>query len=241
MLSCEYLELSCNNEENRRTLIRCGAGTPPQVKISMTASDDVQEFFSGTPLTGLTFTIHCGIPGLIRHATGYLEAAGARFDPQAAMHLLIDAPLTFARRHLEQVGCARLRTIVVTANTCPEYIEDIWELQPTIVIVGNDVQQDVIQAVRRAANGERYCMAPGPPRLSARDRAVLRYLAEGWEFATIADHLSLAEKTIRNRVSHIYRALGLQNRSELTLYYHDLLRFHGRGADTRHTGGTDVL
>ncbi len=208
---------------------------------TMTIGNDLQQRFSEPPLAGVSFIVYCGIPGLARLTAEYLEAAGARFDPQADMHLLIDAPPTFARRHLEQVGCARLRTIVVTPNTCPEYIADVWALQPAIVIVGNDVQQDVIQAVRRAANGERYCMSPGPTRLSARDRAVLRYVAEGWELATIADHLGLAEKTVRNRVSQIYSALGLQNRSELTLYYLDLLRFQRNCADANHTGGTDVL
>ncbi len=81
---------------------------------------------------------------------------------------------------------------------------------------------------------------PGTITDAARDRANLRYIAEGWELATIADRLGLAEKTVRNRVSQIYRALGLQNRSELTLYYLDLLGWHGRRAAARATDGTSV-
>jgi DNA-binding NarL/FixJ family response regulator len=120
----------------------------------------------------------CGVPGLVRLTAAYLEAAGARCAPHAPLRLLIDAPPTFASC---QLACAPPPgpTIVVTGNTCPEYVADLWEAQPAIVIVGDDVQADVIAAVRRASQGERYCMAPGAPRLRPGDRAVLRMLALG--------------------------------------------------------------
>ncbi|MGQ9895019.1 MAG: response regulator transcription factor [Roseiflexus sp.] len=174
------------------------------------------------PLAGLTYTIVCGVPGLACAPAACLDAAGAQADEAAAVRLVLDTPPTFA---YHQLACAPplLPTIVVTANTCPEYVADLWELQPAIVIVGDDVQDDVIAAVQRARNGERYCAAPGATRLAPTDRAVLRYAATGWTYAAIASQLGLAERTVRNRVSAIYTTLGLRNRAELTLYYLDLL------------------
>jgi hypothetical protein len=195
--------------------------------MSMATSDNLPHLVSDAPLAGLSCTIACGVPGLVRLTADYLEAAGARCAPHAPLRLLIDAPPTFASC---QLACAPppIATIVVTRNPCPEYVADLWEAQPAIVIVGDDVQPDVIEAVRRAAQGERYCMAPGAPRLPPGDRAVLR-VAHGWEYGQIAGQLGLAERTVRNRVSAIYRTLGLTNRADLTLYYLGLLRLRAPG------------
>jgi two-component system NarL family response regulator len=54
--------------------------------------------------------------------------------------------------------------------------------------------------------------------LSDRDMAILRLLAKGQSNLQIADHLQIAEKTVRNRLTFIYRQLSLENRTQAALF-----------------------
>ena len=54
--------------------------------------------------------------------------------------------------------------------------------------------------------------------LSERDLEVLNLVAQGLSNQAIADELSLAEKTVRNRLSAIFRQLQVENRTQAALY-----------------------
>ena len=54
--------------------------------------------------------------------------------------------------------------------------------------------------------------------LTERDIAILRLLTQGLSNQEIANQLSIAEKTVRNRLSLIFRRLHLNNRTEAALY-----------------------
>jgi NarL family two-component system response regulator LiaR len=54
--------------------------------------------------------------------------------------------------------------------------------------------------------------------LSERDIEILRLLAKGQSNQEIAEQLFIAEKTVRNRLSIIYRKLHLDNRTQAALY-----------------------
>ncbi|MFQ5434091.1 MAG: response regulator [Anaerolineae bacterium] len=54
--------------------------------------------------------------------------------------------------------------------------------------------------------------------LAERDVEILRLLAQGLSNQEIASHLHLSEKTIRNRLSLIFRQLHLSNRTQAALY-----------------------
>lgn len=56
------------------------------------------------------------------------------------------------------------------------------------------------------------------PDLTDRDQEILRLVARGLSNQEIADQLFLAEKTIRNRLSYIFKQLHLQNRTQAALY-----------------------
>ncbi len=93
----------------------------------------------------------------------------------------------------------------------------------------HDTPGELIAAVRAAAGGE-YHVAPGmlellldshrvehlprEERARARDRDLLQLLAAGTSTAEIADRLGVAGKTVRNRVSLLYRRLGVSSRGE---------------------------
>jgi pimeloyl-ACP methyl ester carboxylesterase/DNA-binding CsgD family transcriptional regulator len=63
--------------------------------------------------------------------------------------------------------------------------------------------------------------APAFAGLSMRERELLELLARGLDNAQIAAHLDLAEKTVRNRVSALFDALGVENRSQAIVHARD--------------------
>ncbi len=59
---------------------------------------------------------------------------------------------------------------------------------------------------------------PAKPILNERDIEILKLLVEGMSNKEIADRLSISEKTVRNRLSLIFRKLHLENRTQAALY-----------------------
>ena len=57
-----------------------------------------------------------------------------------------------------------------------------------------------------------------PAELADRDIEILRLLGQGSSNQEIADQLFLSEKTVRNRLSLVFRQLHLKNRTEAALY-----------------------
>lgn len=60
--------------------------------------------------------------------------------------------------------------------------------------------------------------SPEPTSLTERDLEILRGIAQGLSNQDIADQLFLAEKTVRNRLSLIFKQLHLENRTQAALY-----------------------
>jgi DNA-binding NarL/FixJ family response regulator len=89
---------------------------------------------------------------------------------------------------------------------------------------------DLVAAVRSAARGHapldpRVAGAllpsaePGPgERLSARERDVLRLLAQGMANKQIARELGIAERTVKVHVGHVFRQLGVGDRTSAALW-----------------------
>jgi DNA-binding NarL/FixJ family response regulator len=69
-------------------------------------------------------------------------------------------------------------------------------------------------ALSRGSTGE---LSAPLNRLSPRDVTVLRLLAEGRGNAEIARQINVSEKTVRNRLSSIYAALGVADRVQAAL------------------------
>ena len=67
------------------------------------------------------------------------------------------------------------------------------------------------------------------PALTARERDVLEHIARGLDNAQIAARLELAEKTVRNNVTHIFDKIEVENRSQAIV----IAREAGLGAARR--------
>lgn len=60
--------------------------------------------------------------------------------------------------------------------------------------------------------------SPLKSELAVRDVEILRLLAQGLGNQDIADQLHLSEKTVRNRLSQVFKQFGLKNRTEAALF-----------------------
>lgn len=126
--------------------------------------------------------------------------------------------------------------IILTMYRQDEYIFEAIKAGARGYLLKEAELSELVRAVRSVARGEavidaaiagrvmaelRVAMAPTQPTeepLAERDVEILRLLAQGQSNQEIADQLSISEKTVRNRLSLVFRRLHLKNRTEAALY-----------------------
>ncbi len=178
-------------------------------------------------------SILCDRVPMARVAAATLSILGMRSCPTAPLKLVLDAPPSYALHALEELGGGDSRTIVVTWNECAEHMEDLWDLRPDALIAGEYYDRDAAavlsQAIDRLPRG-RYRLTPWQHvRLAKRERPLLRYTACGLTNSEIAKRLGTTEQVVSNRLTEIYRKIGVRNRAEATQYYWDIGYSCGHG------------
>ena len=171
-------------------------------------------------LDATSFDLACGIPIVTGSFIKMVEEQHLRYDPTSSVRVIIDIEAGFALHELENADRANIRIIVVTFSCCPEYWEDLWDLQPEVLIVDSNYEHDFASAIVRVTHGEKYRQVPSlTTPLSKHEREVLCYLARGWSNKRIALHTHVQEKTIMNTLTSVYNKLHLENRTQALLYY----------------------
>ena len=175
--------------------------------------------------TALNISVRVGstlLRGLLEEA---LRSRGSAAVPLGHVTVLFDTPNAPALVVLEQ-GVVGL-TLVVTDNPCGEYWCDILQLAPLGLLIAPTTIKEVVTAVVSVAKGIPYLNRPiyeSP--LWARERRVLRLLADGYEGDAIASKLGVKPAVVRNYTSSIlmklrlnHPQLTLENRVQLVNYY----------------------
>ena len=125
--------------------------------------------------------------------------------------------------------------IILTMYRRDDYVVEAIKAGASGYLLKEIELDEVLSAIRAVAQGQAVMdptiagrvlallRQPSIPKLtntqlSERDTEILRLLAQGLTNQDIADHLSLAEKTIRNRLSLLFRQLHLENRTQAVLY-----------------------
>jgi two-component system response regulator NreC len=120
--------------------------------------------------------------------------------------------------------------VVLTMQSEPAYARRALSAGAVGYVLKDAADEEVVEAIRRAAAGERYLHPrlgarvaaephPAPPEtLSERELQVLRMVALGHTNSEIADRLYLSVRTVETHRSHIQRKLRLRNRSDLVRY-----------------------
>jgi len=83
-----------------------------------------------------------------------------------------------------------------------------------------EFQAAVLEFTGVAPKAARTQASISEAQLTGRERAALRLLCEGRSNAQIAFELGVAEKTVRNHVSNLYRKLGVRSRAEAIVAWH---------------------
>lgn len=125
--------------------------------------------------------------------------------------------------------------IILTMYRRDDYIFEAIKAGASGYLLKEVELAELVRAVRSVARGEAVLDAAvagrvmaelraesGPlsaaDTLSERDIQILQLLAQGKSNQEIADVLFIAEKTVRNRLSLIFKQLHLKNRTEAALY-----------------------
>ena len=115
------------------------------------------------------------------------------------------------------------RVLILSLHMDGDYAERVLRAG-AMGAIGKDVDpEELVDAVRRVANGERY-LEPGMEpsgsvtELSDRELQVLRLLVDGVKNRDIASRLHVSTKTVDSHRANILRKLDLSSNAELVRY-----------------------
>jgi two-component system, NarL family, response regulator NreC len=121
----------------------------------------------------------------------------------------------------------RTRIVVLTMQKEPAFARQALQLGVLGYVLKEAADDELVQAVRKAAAGETYLqpalgarLAAEPEQaaatdLSERETDVLRLIALGHTNAEIAEQLYISVRTVETHRAHIQQKLGVSSRAEL--------------------------
>ena len=121
-----------------------------------------------------------------------------------------------------------VRVLMLSAYTDDHYVYGALDAGAVGYVLKSEAPQVIVEAVRKAAQGESYFSPPVVEKIIARmkgeepeiealtDREieVLRLMAKGWTNARIARELGIRERTVAFHVEKVLAKLGAGNRTE---------------------------
>jgi DNA-binding NarL/FixJ family response regulator len=133
-----------------------------------------------------------------------------------------------------------IRIVVLTFHKEDVHIHSALEAGADAYVLKDDGRGELLSAIRNAAAGKSYLSpgvcgrviagyvgGPSPAQrassvswniLTAREREVLKLIAEGYKTREIADYLSLSKKTIEKHRGNLMRKLDLHSVAAVTAY-----------------------
>ncbi|HYQ75745.1 response regulator transcription factor [Cellulomonas sp.] len=187
--------------------------------------------------------VRSGLAGLVDAADG-MRVVGQAADGAAAVALAADLapdvilmdlsmPGTDGVEATRRVLAARpgTRVVVLTSFSDHDRVSSAVGAGAVGYLLKDCEPEELVAAVRSAAQGYApldprvagallpSAAAPRPAdRLSARERDVLRLLARGLANKQIGRELGIAERTVKVHVGHVFRLLGVADRTSAALW-----------------------
>ena len=101
---------------------------------------------------------------------------------------------------------------VLKHSRSPQLLTAIRKVYRGETSIDEGIMDELLAELRRLSEVEG--VRRPRPILTDREIATLRLVAQGWTNREIAEELSLAEQTIKNRLTIIYQKLGVHTRTE---------------------------
>lgn len=184
--------------------------------------------------------------GLLLEAEDAIEVLAEVGDVDSALRavlghkpdvLVLDLNMPGTQTSLEAIPLVRERstqtaTVVLTMQEDPEYARRALRAGALGYVLKEAADTELVEAVRRAADGRSYLnpslgarlaatpeQPTGPPDdLSGRELEVLRLIALGNTNAEIGEQLFLSVRTVETHRAHVQQKLGRSTRAELVRY-----------------------
>jgi DNA-binding NarL/FixJ family response regulator len=147
------------------------------------------------------------------------ELLAARFEADVVL-LDLELPGMSGVDAIARVGKP---VLVLTAYANDEQIDAVLRAGARGYLLKGASVDEIERAIRTVASGQTYLdpkvasrlvALSGAPRLSAREREVLRLVAAGRANKEIASALDIAERTVKFHVTSIFNKLGAENRAQ---------------------------
>ena len=152
-----------------------------------------------------------------------LEAWEAEHDTL----IIIDEPWGYAHQRLSanhQNQDSQVLKIVFTQSPIPEYWQDLLRLKPNALLAGDKTLDDLVEAIKLARPNQTLNKAPQIiSNLTPTESKLLWHLAQVKSNKDIAKILDIADHSVANYLTSIFRKLGVDNREEAILYYWGVL------------------
>jgi two-component system response regulator NreC len=121
------------------------------------------------------------------------------------------------------------RVIVLTAQRDPSFAAEALRLGAAGYLPKEAAEEQLLEAIRVAAEGGTYLepqlgarlaatTMAAPPELTGREVEVLRLIARGQTNREVAERLFLSVRTVETHRARLQRKLGLSRRSDLVEY-----------------------
>lgn len=184
--------------------------------------------------------------GLLLEAEEAIDVVAEAGDVDSALRavlghkpdvLVLDLNMPGTQTSLEALSLIRERsaqtaTVVLTMQEDPEYARSALRAGALGYVLKEAADTELVEAVRRAAEGRTYLnpslgarlaampeQPAGPPDdLSGRELEVLRLIALGHTNAEIGEQLFLSVRTVETHRAHVQQKLGRTTRAELVRY-----------------------
>lgn len=153
------------------------------------------------------------------------ELLGARFHADV---ILLDLELP-GMSGVEAIPRLETPVLVLTAYASDEQIDAVHRAGARGYLLKGAALEEIGRAIRTVARGETYldpriasrvAALAHAPRLSPRERDVLRLLVEGSSNKEIAAALKVTERTVKFHVTSIFNKLGAENRAQAVTIAH---------------------
>lgn len=162
---------------------------------------------------------------VISHNHLFRQLVQHELEPSLEHPLLIVVDAPWGLAFSLEADIRKQHTVIMAENPCGEFLADLWQLEPTVLIAGSMDLEEFLFFCKQADKGKSHNLAAEyQSPLTPNERKVLRLCAWCMQPDEVADLLGVSMGTLKNTLSQIYGKLELAGFREISPYYFGALQ-----------------